>query len=285
MASVLALLSAFGYGLGDFVAGMISRRVHYAIVAVVAGISAPIVTIVAVLITTPVVPSPNALFWGAASGVGTGLGSLALFRGLGRGRMGVVAPVSAITAAALPVILGVVLGDRPAILAWVGVALAFPAIWLVSSPEHDPEVVVGDRPMVATSVSDGLLAGAGFALLFVGLKLAGDGSGLWPVFINELAALPIMAVAAVAALPTIKRRRPASLDLAGAAAVGVIGAASSVAYFLATHSGLLSLVVVLTSLYPAVTVILAVVVAREPVGRRQAIGLVLVSVAIVLIVL
>ena len=285
MAVVLALLSAFGYGLGDFIAGMLSRRVHYAVVAIVAGIAAPIVTIIAVLVATPVVPTPDALFWGAVSGVGTGLGSLALFRGLGRGRMGVVAPVSAITAAVLPVILGVVLGDRPESLAWVGVFLAIPAIWLVSAPAHDPEVTSGDRPRIATSVSDGLLAGAGFALLFIGLKLAGDGSGLWPVFANELAALPIMAVAFVAALPSIERQRPASRDLAGAATVGVIGAASSVAYFLATHAGLLSIVVVLTSLYPAVTVILAVLVAHEPVGRRQAIGLLLAGIAIALIVL
>ena len=285
MAAVLALLSALGYGLGDFIGGMLSRRMHYAVVAVVAGISAPVVMIVAVLVTTPVAPTPDALFWGAVSGVGIGVGSLALFRGLGRGRMGVVAPVSAITAAVLPVILGVVPGDRPEALAWVGVFLAIPAIWLVSAPDHDPEVASGDRPRIATSVSDGLLAGAGFALLFIGLKLAGDGSGLWPVFTSELAALPIMAVAFVAALPTIERQRPASRDLVGAATVGIIGAASSVAYFLATHAGLLSIVVVLTSLYPAVTVVLAVLVAHEPIGRRQWIGLLLASMAIALIVL
>ncbi len=285
MAPLLALASAFGYGLGDFIAGMLSRRVHYAVVAVVAGVAAPLVMVIAILLATPVVPTVDALLWGAASGVGTGLGSLALFRGLGRGRMGVVAPVSAITAATLPVILGVALGDRPAIAAWAGVFLALPAIWLVSAPDRDTEVGPSDGPRIATSVSDGLLAGAGFALLFIGLKLAGDGSGLWPVLANGLAALPIMVVALVAALLTIERRRPSSRDLAGALAVGLIGAASSVAYFLATHAGLLSIVVVLTSLYPAVTVLLAVVVAHEPVGRRQMIGLVLASVAIALIVL
>ena len=287
--AILALIAAFGYGLGDFIAGMLSRRMHFAVVAVLAGIAALATTIVAVAGLTPVQPTRDALLWGAASGVGTALGTLALFRGLGRGRMGIVAPVSGVTAAAIPVMVGVFLGDRPGLIAWVGVALAVPAIWLVSGAEHDehddPAAPTTSGPRLATSVSDGFLAGIGFAVLFIGLDFAGDGSGLWPVLANELACLVVFVIALLALLPGIERRRPAWRELAGGASVGVIGAGSSAAYFLAATAGLLSIVTVLASLYPAVTVILAILVAHEAVGRRQALGLALVCLAIALIVL
>lgn len=286
-ASILGLAAALGYGLGDFVGGMLARRIHFAIVSFTSGVAALLVTGSILLVAAPATPEPAALSWGAVAGIGMGLGSLALFRGLGRGRMGVVAPVSAVTAAAIPVIVGVVLGDRPTALAWIGVALALPAIWFVSS--HDGETngpaagVTG--PGLAASVTDGVLAGVGFALLFIGLGFAGDASGLWPVLTSELAALVVMGIAVVAMLPAIERRRLSPVDIAGSATVGLLGATASVAYFFATHAGLLSIVVVLTSLYPAVTVVLAILVTHEPVGRRQAVGLALACVSIALIVL
>jgi len=95
----------------------------------------------------------------------------------------------------------------------------------------------------------------------------------------------VFGIALIAFLPTMERRRPAARELAGGTLVGVIGAGSTAAYFLAAAAGLLSIVTVLASLYPAVTVVLAIVVAHEPVGRRQALGLGLVFLAIALIVL
>ena len=283
IATFFALAAAFGYGLGDFIAGMLSRRLHYAVVAVVSGIAALLTTVVALGWLPSALPTQSAFAWGAASGIGTALGTLALFRGLGRGRMGIVAPVSGVTAAAIPVVVGVVIGDRPGLIAWVGVALAVLAIWLVSA-EDDAESDA-DGPRLATSVSDGFLAGVGFAILFIGLNFAGDGSGLWPVLASELAALVVFATAFLAALPTIDRSRPAPRDLGMSGLVGVIGAGSTIAYFLATTAGLLSIVTVLASLYPAVTVVLAIIVAHESVGRRQSLGLALACVAIAMIVL
>jgi drug/metabolite transporter (DMT)-like permease len=287
LASVLGLSAAVGYGVGDFVGGMLSRRMHFAVVSVASGAAALLVMSAIVLLAAPATPEGPALLWGAMAGIGMGLGSLALFRGLGRGRMGVVAPVSAVTAAAIPVIVGVVLGDRPTALAWIGVALSLPAIWFVSA--HDDEATGSSPgisgPGLAASVTDGVLAGVGFALLFIGLGFAGDASGLWPVLASEVAALVVMGIAVVAMLPAIDRRRLSPVDIAGAATVGLLGATASVAYFFATHAGLLSIVVVLTSLYPAVTVVLAILVTHEPVGRRQAIGLALACVSIALIVL
>src|SRR5262245_36450279 len=133
-------------------------------------------------------PGPEALGWGLASGLGAGFGSLLLYRGLGRGPMGIVAPLSALGAAVLPVFVGVVLGDRPSTSAWLGILFALPAIWLVSTSSDDSAPAASRHPSSwrTNGVVDGLLAGVAFAVLFVGLKLAGAEAGLWPVFASQL---------------------------------------------------------------------------------------------------
>jgi len=284
-AILLGLGAALAYGISDFIAGRLSRRMHYAPVAMIGNLIALATTVVAILVAVPATPDGAALAWGAASGVGSALGTLMLYRGLGSGRMGVVAPLSALGAAALPVVIGVLLGDRPSTAAWAGVALALPAIWLVSTSSHpDDDEVAGGRPRLAEGVLDGLGAGVGFALLLTGLGLAGDGSGLWPVLAGEVCAVVILGVVLVGVLRRLGPTRWSPRDGAGAASVGVLGGLAAILYFLATHSGLLSIVAVLTSLYPAVTVVLAVAILREDISRRQALGLVLAVIAVGLIV-
>lgn len=286
-AIVLGLTAALAYGLSDFVAGLLSRRVHYALVALIGNGVACAATIVALIATTPPDPTTQALSWGAASGIGSGLGTLVLFRGLARGRMGVVAPLSALGAAVLPALIGVALGERPSVPAWAGVLMALPAIWLVSTTGTDPgeQNAPGDRPMLASGALEGLLAGVCFALLFVGLNLAGDGSGLWPVVAGQVSGVVILAAVMVGTVRALGRIGVSRRDAAGAVSVGVIGAAASTSYFLSTQAGLLSIVAVLTSLYPAATVLLARVVLDEPIHRRQAVGLAMAGLAVVLIVL
>jgi drug/metabolite transporter (DMT)-like permease len=286
IAVVLGLGAALAYGLSDFIAGRLSRRMHYALVALVGNVVAFGSTILALVLSTPAVPTSDALLWGAASGLGGGFGTLMLYRGLGRGRMGVVAPLSALGAAVLPLVVGVVLGDRPSPPAWVGVLLALPAIWLVSTsarPGADGDG--GTLRMSTAEVVDGLLAGVGFALLFVGLGLAGEGSGLWPVVAGQASSVAMLAAVLAGSLRGVDIQRTTSRDYAGAASVGVLGGAASILYFLSTHEGLLSIVAVLTSLYPAVTVLLAAVVLHEAISRRQGVGLALAGLAVVLIVL
>jgi drug/metabolite transporter (DMT)-like permease len=285
MAVVLGLAAALAYGLSDFVAGRLSRRVHYAQVALIGSVLALATTIVAMVVAVPGSPAAPALAWGAASGIGVAFGTFMLYRGLGRGPMGVVAPLSALGAAALPVVIGVALGDRPTTMAWAGVALALPAIWLVSTSAHATDDDAGDgQPALAGGVVDGLLAGVGFALLFVGLGLAGDGSGLWPVVASQGSGVVVLGAVMVGTLRGLGPMRWSPRDVAGGAAVGILAGAASILFFLAAHSGLLSIVAVLTSLYPAVTVLLAVGILREPISRRQAVGLVLAVVAVGLIV-
>ncbi len=284
MAVLLGLAAALGYGLSDFVAGVLSRRVHYALVAVIATSAATVVTIVALVATSPPNPTADAVLWGAASGVGGSLGGLALYRGLSLGRMGVVAPLSALGTAAIPVVVGVVLGDRPSSLAWVGVALALPAIWLVSTsePAESDEPSAGRAPL-AEGVVDGLLAGVGFAVLLLGLGLAGDEAGLWPVVSGEIVSISVLAVVMVGTIRRLESRRVSSRDFAGAVSVGAMGGAAGICYFLSAQEGLLSIVAVITSLYPAATVLLSTLLLHEPILRLQAIGLVLAGAAVVLI--
>ena len=190
MAIILGLIAALAYGLSDFVAGLLSRRVHYALVALAANFAATALSVAALLITAPAAPGVQALAWGAASGIGSGFGTLMLFRGLALGRMGVVAPLSAVGTAVLPVLIGIGLGDRPSPVAWIGVALALPAIWLVSTSgrpatdaadARDASGTPAKPRALASGAIEGLLAGLGFALLLVGLNLAGDGAGPGPL--------------------------------------------------------------------------------------------------------
>jgi uncharacterized membrane protein len=289
MAVILGLAAAVAYGVSDFVAGLMSRRINFMLVALIATTAAVTVVSITLVATTRVAPTTGALLWGAASGVGSACGTLALYRGLGRGQMGVVAPVSAVCAAIIPVFVGVLVGERPPSLAWVGVGLALPAIWLVSS--LDGSDTAGAEPGVTTpgarhaaGIQDGLLAGVAFALLFVALSQAGDGSGLWPVVANELVALTVLVIFTGNRVRRSDHGRVPLRHALGAATVGVAGGVATVWYFLSTHTGLLAIVAVVTSLYPAVTVVLAVLVLRERVGVTQGIGLALSAVAVILVV-
>ena len=283
MAIVLGLGSALAYGLSDFVGGFASRRAHYAIVALLSYIAGALTIVGVMALTGAPGPSPQALAWGAVSGLGASLGTLALYRGMARGRMGVVAPLSGLGTAALPVIVGVLLGDRPSAPAWLGIAAALPAIWLVSTSTSED----GGSSRWSEGVVDGLLAGVGFAVLLVALDLAGGDSGYWPVLASEAAGLAVMAFFLVGILlrGRIPERRVTPDVVGWSAASGVISAAAIVAFHLSTQEGLLSIVAVLTALYPAVTVALAATLLREPVTRRQLVGLGLAAIAVVLIVI
>lgn len=277
-AVVLAAASALAYGVADFLAGLLSRRVHFAMVGLASQVGATAAVWVALPFLHGAGASPVTLGWGGASGVGGAIGSLLLYRGLGRGQMSVVSPLAAVGSAALPALAGIAFGERPSSLAVVGVVLALPALWLVARPAG------GARTVTAAAVGDGLLAGVGFAILFIGLDRAGDRSGLWPVAAGSLVSLAVQ-VGYVAArrpvhAPDLRRARP---DLLAAGGVGVISVAATVFYFLATHTGLLTVVAVLSSLYPAVTVVLAALVLHERTQRSQRTGLLLATVAVTLI--
>jgi uncharacterized membrane protein len=278
MAILLGLASAIAFGVSDYLAGVLSRRLHFTLVGLISQVSATALAWASLPWTGGPRPATAALAWGALSGIGGGVGSLALYRGLGRGKMSVVGPLSSVGAAALPALAGIALGDRPSPLAIGGVLLALPAIWLVASSSGRPG---GERAAGPSGVGDGLLAGAGFGLLFIGLARAGDGAGLWPVATGQLTALVLLTVVVGVRLATTRPALPGGpRALLPPLLVGCLSVTATLLYFLATHSGLLTIVAVLASLYPGITVLLAWLLLGERITRVQRAGLALCAVAV-----
>lgn len=283
-AVVLALLCAAAYGASDFIGGVVSRRSSaWPVAFVVQSASAA-----SLLLAAPFVPSTagaNDLAWGVAAGLGSGVGVSFLFRGFAAGRMSVVAPLSGVGAAVLPVLTGLALGERFGLLVLLGLVVAIPGIWLVSAGEDAPGEPHPDsgparQSPVDNGVLDGLLAGVGFAVTFIGLGQVSEGAGLWPLVATQLSSMmtvPLLALAfAVRVFPV-----PRSALRAWYA--GPFSAAAGLAFYLATTQGLLSVAAVLASLYPAVTILLAVLLLRERIGRGQVVGLLLCGVCVTLV--
>jgi drug/metabolite transporter (DMT)-like permease len=272
MAVVLSLLAAVAYGLSDFVGGAASRRTTAWPVAFVGAVAAFAGAVVLALVTEGE-PGRADLLWGAVAGVGTGAGGAFLYRGLAAGRMGVVAPISAVGAALLPVCVGVATGERPALLVWLGVAAAVPGIWFVS---REP----GGTGDLAAGILDGVLAGLGFGLLFVAMGQVPEEAGFAPLAVAQ--AVGIVCVAATASVLGA-RWVPHHPSQAWGVAAGLLSTVAVVAFLLATQAGLLTIASVVTSLYPAITIALAAVLLRERIHAAQAVGLVLCGVAVGLV--
>jgi uncharacterized membrane protein len=270
---VLALLSALAYGTSDFVAGSGARRSSVGRITLIAQPFGLLTAAVAVAVFPADPPSTGALLWGALSGVGSGLGTVALYQGLAVGRMGVIAPLSAVVTAVVPAVVGLASGERLSVIALVGLGLAVPAVALVSA-QRDPAA-----PGRSGAVW-GALAGGGFALMFVALDRAGTDAGAWPL-------LPGQAVAVVVVLPFAVRLLGATARWGDAAAPGVVAGllagTANLLFLAATGAGDLAVVAVLTALYPAVTVVLARSVLGERWTTPQVVGLVAAAVAVALI--
>jgi uncharacterized membrane protein len=220
-------------------------------------------------------PSLRAVAWGLASGLAGGAGTLVLYRGLARGQMSVVGPLSAVGAAVVPVAAGVALGERPSLLSVAGVLVALPAIVLVAASGSV-------RGKLGAGLLDGLAAGLAFGILFIGLAQAGQHAGLWPVASEQTGALLITLAVAV------KTREPLRIPLRAAGLpvlVGASGMAATLAYFYATHFSMLAIAAVLVSLYPGVTVLLARTLLHERFTPAQRAGLGLCALAIAAIAL
>jgi len=304
LAIVLALASAIGYGGSDFAAGLASRSAGVIQVTLLASAVSALVVTAALPFAASHPPSAAALAWGAVAGLGGTTGALALYLGFRHAAFSVAGPISAVGAAGFSVLAGLLLGERPTPLALTGIVLALPAIVGVSAsaasgtvagaasgtvasaasaggrpdePAGDPATAAG-RP--ATGVAAGLIAGACFALLFIGLDRAGSGSGLWPVAATQVAELTVALAVAVA---TRNVRLPGPRPRLLAAITGATGAAGTILFFFASHEGFLAVTAVLTSLYPAVTIVLARTVLGERLTVLRLAGLTLAAACVALI--
>ena len=303
VAVLLALISAVSYGCSDFAAGLATRRASVLRVTLISEAATVAVVGLALAVTGAHPPDLRAVVWGCVAGLGGVCGALALYVGFRHAAFSVAGPLSAVGAAGFSVLAGLLLGERPTVLALTGIVLALPAIVGVSASvgagggEHPGGGVVAApaasdaapgspgrggwvRRLLPAGVSYGLVAGACFALLFIGLNQAGSGSGLWPVFLGQVAAL--LAVTCAAAF-TGDLRLPEERGGWLAAAAGLTGGPGTILFFLATHRGLLAVAAVITSLYPAVTILLARVVLGERLTAIRLAGLTLAAASVALI--
>ena len=278
---LLALASAAAYGASDFVGGFVSRRTSaWGVAFVVQLLSALAVLLVALV--HPQAPTTHDVLWGLLGGVGSGVGISFLFRGFAAGRMSVVAPLSAVGAAVIPVAVSLLTGERPGLVVLAGVVVAVPGIWLVSAGESAPGESSGEasRSPSDTGVLDGALAGLGFAMTFIGLGRLDDDPGLWPLVGSQaMSALTVVVLATLLGVRLFPVARTAWRAWPG----GPLGSLALVLYRAATAAGLLTVAVVVTSLYPAMTILLAVLLLKERITRPQGLGLALCGVCVALV--
>ena len=269
---LLALVAATAYGASDFIGGLGSRR-HSLWQVVLVGQSAGALVMLVAGLALPGSPVAVDFAWALLAGVGSATGGIFLYRGLARGRMGLVAPISAVGAAVLPVLAGVAFGERPGLLVWAGMLIALPGIWLVARTPTSGRPTDAPKALV-----DGVIAGAAFGVLFIALGQISDGAGLLPLAANQLVGA-VLTVIAAAGLKQVWR--PTRDVLGWGSASGVLGAVGTLTFVIATSATTLGIAGVLTSLYPVVTVLLAAGLLRERVaiGQRAGIGLCTVAVA------
>jgi len=277
MEVALGALVALAYGSGDFLGGFASQRLRTSTVLLGAQSIGLAVALLLVIVLRDASPDAHVYVLSAIAGAVGVVAVALLYRGLAVGRMSVVAPVSAVGGAVLPVIWGLLRGERPSALAFVGIALALIAIVIVGrGAEHDPAPSV--TPLHELALGAG--AGIGFGIVFILFSESASGSGLWPVLIARCTSVPVLVVA------VIILRQPPRVTRSGLAPVlgaGLFDVTANALIVLAIRRGLLSLVAPVASLYPATTVVLARLVLHERIGRQRAGGLALGLVGLALI--
>jgi drug/metabolite transporter (DMT)-like permease len=272
---LLAALAALCYGTSDFLGGLAARR-RDAVTVLLYSYPVGAVLMALLLPAFPGHVTGRTVLFGVGGGVAGMVGVVLLYRLLAIGPMNVVSPISAVLSAAVPVAFGVATGERPRAAAWAGIVLAGIAVVLVSRTSADSP----NGPLRASVVALACVAGVGFGSYFILLARAGSGTGLWPLLVSRVTSAALIPALA------LRRGRPAPIGgrlLALVLVSGALDALANLWFLLASRHGLLSLASVITSLYPAMTVVLAVGVLRERTGRLQLGGLALAAVSIALL--
>jgi drug/metabolite transporter (DMT)-like permease len=261
----LALASNLAYGVSDFLGGLKSRSLPLLSVLLVSQASAFVIVAAAVAISGEGPPTEH-LHYGAIAGIAEALGVAALYRGLAAGTMSVVAPIGA-TAPVVAVGVGLAIGEVPSGLQLAGITLAIAGIVMISADFAG----VRDGPM-GPSVVYGLLTALGFGGFFVAMDAASEGSVPWALLMARTTAVIVFGLAFLA------RRRPLGVDrreLPVLAGIGALVVSADTLFAVATTEGLISVVAVLSSLYPVVTIALARFYLGERLQRPQQAGVVL----------
>ena len=276
----LAVLSGLIWGVGDFAGGKATQRA--AVLSVVWLSKLASLPLLAIYLAAMYVPmTPTSLAWGGLAGVAGLVGLVLFYRALSAGAMTIVAPVTGVTSAAIPVVVGLVGGERPSGFQLLGVGCALLAIALVSIAPQPP----GPRALVSWRlVAAALGAGISFALFFILIDVAGDAAGgsagLWPIAGSQLSSLIIGGLLLMLARPG---GLPRGAALRWTMVAGPCDMTANALFLLSTRGGDLSIVAPLAALYPVTTVILALVIDHERLRGVQVAGLAFAVAALVLV--
>jgi drug/metabolite transporter (DMT)-like permease len=264
----LALASSMCWGVADFVGGLQARRLPLLrLMLITQAIGLTAVAIV-LAIRGHAAPGITHLLPAAAGGLGGVIGLTALYRALAIGTMSIAAPIAS-TGACLPVIVGIAGGERPSALKLAGVAAAIIGVVLVSR-EPGPGWTGAERH-VRISVLLALVAALGFGSFAIGLRESARADALWGLLAGRIAGVSSLTVVfALTRPPAAENLRASGLPLL---AMGILDVAANGLYAIATRHGLLSIVAVLSSLYPLATVVLARVLLGERIHRVQELGI------------
>jgi drug/metabolite transporter (DMT)-like permease len=323
MAIVLATLSALLFGSSDFVGGYATRKNGALVVVLLSQATGLIAAVLAAAAFGDSFAGPRDLLFGALAGVGAVVGLVLLYHGLATTVVGVVSPVAAVVGALFPVVFGLAAGERPALTAWIGMAVAIPAIALLvwerparrarpsearppgesppgeGPPEGRPPIELPERPALegsgdeepgragrpalprsVTAALIGIAAGIGFGLSVIAISRVSADTTLWPI-----AAARIAGIAGLVPILLV-RRRPVRVVRGSwiyIVLAGILDMTGTIAFLQASRGTLLAIAAVITSLYPAPTVILGAVVLKEHITATRGVGLVLAVAGIALI--
>ncbi len=259
------------WGASDFIGGYASRRANvFLITAIAHASSLAFITTIAVA-KHSAIPSTHSLGWALAAGLSGGLALAIFYRALASGRMGLAAPVSAVLGAAIPTFFAIFSEGLPRPLQIAGFLLAGLGIWMVSRPEHE------GRP---EGIGLAVLAGIGFAGFFMCIKQAGNGSALWIASAARLSSLIL--TGSIVLFGRLFRNTDA-FRIGLAVLAGCLDVNGSVMFIRASQVGRLDQAVVLTSLYPVVTVLLARIFLREHFTRWKTVGIIAALLAVPMI--
>lgn len=264
MPALLALAAACTFGVADFLGGLSTRKAAVVAVTLTTNIAGAVLAVVLVF-TIDGAWTTTAIGWGAIGGLAGLVGLVLLYQGLADGPNRLVSPLSAVVAAAVPVAVGVSLGDRPGALSIVGLAVAPIAIWLVAG---------GDINMAGASkrpLALGIGAGLGFGTFFALLAQTPDDAGAVPLLAARVTSVTVLIVAALVARPS----KPAPSVMGIAVVAGALDMTANGLFLWSTIDGDLAIVGALVSLFPATTVLLAVAFLGERLDRKQVAGLAL----------
>jgi len=295
LSTSLSLFAALLFGAGDFCGGLAGRIIGLRRTLLATQLAGAVLLLALAIVASTGALSLADLGTGALAGLSAAAGLAALYRGLSDGIVAVVAPVSALLAAAVPALLGALLGERPSSMSLIGVTLCLPAVAVLSWESGGAKPQSGVR----SSLLLGAVAGLFLGVFYAAISRMRAEAGLWPLFLARAMSLLVVAVYFVirrCVVPPRGRGRdeppepPRAVNrgtlcrgIAAALAGGALDASGNATFLVASRSGPLVLVSVVTSLYPALTVLLARLFFGQRIGARRFAGLALALAGVVLI--